>query len=178
MAFGSPLVGRQAGDRLFDPVEIADPVEGLLGDRRAVGGMDIEEFAADMSPAGGLGDPIAREQPLEPGIGVGVDDTAEGLQMRLWVFALAVGRVEEQRRRRSRAGERPLVANIEPALAKAGVHSRPVLVLPVPGANTGNGVSSTCSVSDPITSAASALTSGCSAAAVARPSPTGSRFPG
>jgi hypothetical protein len=45
LAFGSPLVGRQAGDRLFGPVEIADPVEGLLGDRRAAGGMDVEEFA-------------------------------------------------------------------------------------------------------------------------------------
>jgi hypothetical protein len=72
-----------------------------------------------------------------------VDDPLEVLQMRLWVLALAVGRIEEQRRRRSQAGERPLVANIEPALAKAGVHNRPVLVLPVPGANTGTGVSST-----------------------------------
>jgi putative transposase len=34
------------------------------------------------------------------------------------------------------------------------------LVLPVPGANTGTGVSSTCSVSEPITSAASASING------------------
>ena len=47
----SPLVGRQAGDRLFDPVEVADAVERLLGDRRAAGGMDVEELAADVRPA-------------------------------------------------------------------------------------------------------------------------------
>jgi hypothetical protein len=45
------------------------------------------------------------------------------------------------------------------------------LVLPVPGANTGTGVSSTCSVSELITSAASASTSGFSAAAVAPTQP-------
>jgi hypothetical protein len=45
------------------------------------------------------------------------------------------------------------------------------LVLPVPGANTGTGVSSTCSTAEPITSAASASISGCSAAAVAPTQP-------
>ena len=114
LAFVSPPVGRQAGDRLFDPVEIADAVKRLLGDRRAVGGMDVEEFAPDMGPAGGFGDPVAGEQPVEPRIAVGVDDAAEVLEMRLWVLALAVGRVEEQRRRRPLAGERPLVADIGP----------------------------------------------------------------
>jgi hypothetical protein len=44
-------VGRQPSNRLFDPVEIADAVESLLGDRRAGGGMDVEEFATDMGPA-------------------------------------------------------------------------------------------------------------------------------
>jgi hypothetical protein len=69
-----------------------------------------------------------------------MDDAAELLQMGLRMRALAVGRIEEQRCRRPRAAEWPLVANVEPALAKAGVHSRPVLVLPVPGASTGRGV--------------------------------------
>ena len=130
--------------------------------------MDVEEFAADMSPAGGLGDPIASEQPLEAGIGVGVDDAAEGPQMRVRVFALAVGRIEEQRRRRSSAGERPLVADIGPA--RTGPQPAG-LGLAGTGANTGTGVSSTCSVSDAITSAASASTSGFSAAAVAPTQP-------
>src|SRR5438105_11390071 len=62
--------------------------------------------------------------------------------MGLRMLAFAIGRVEEQRRRRARTGEWPLIADIEPALAKAGVHNRPVLVLPVPGARTGTGVPS------------------------------------
>src|SRR5580704_10574056 len=100
-----------------------------------------------------------------------MDDAAELLQMGLRMRALAVGRIEEQRCRRPRAAEWPLVANVEPALAKAGVHSRPVLVLPVPGASTGAGVSSTCKVSLARTSAARASISGFSAAAVAPTQP-------
>jgi hypothetical protein len=95
VAFGAPLAGRPLSNRLFDPVELADAVEGLLGNYRAVGGVDVEEFAADIGPTGGLADPVAGEQPVEPGIAVGMDDTPEVLQMRLWVLALAVGRVTE-----------------------------------------------------------------------------------
>jgi hypothetical protein len=101
-------------------MEIANAVEGLLGDRRAIGGMDVEEFAADMGPAGGLGDPVAVVQPIEPGIAVGVDDPLEALQMRLWVLALAVGRIAEQGRRWARTGERALVANVGPQPAGLG----------------------------------------------------------
>jgi hypothetical protein len=74
-----------------------------------------------MRPAGGLGDPVAGEQLVEPGIAVGVDDAAEGLQMRLRMLALAVGRIEEQRRRRARAGERPLVAHVDPEPSGLGL---------------------------------------------------------
>ena len=76
--------------------------------------MDVEELASDVRPAGGLGDAVAGEQLLEASIAVGMDDAAEVLQMRLRVLALAVGRVEEQRCRRPRAGERPLVADVGP----------------------------------------------------------------
>jgi len=76
--------------------------------------MDVEELAPDMGPAGGFGDPVAGEQLVEPGITVGVDDAAEVFEMALRVRTLAVGRVEEQRRRRPLAGERPLVADIGP----------------------------------------------------------------
>src|SRR5271156_6457039 len=124
-----------------------------------------------MRPAAGLDNPTSDEQLVEPGITVGVDDPAEVLQMCLRMLALAVGRVEEQRRWRPRAGEWPLIANVEPALAKAGVHNRPVLVLPVPGARTGTGVSSTCKVSLARTSPARASISGFSAAAVAPTQP-------
>src|SRR6266446_1013264 len=124
-----------------------------------------------MRPATGFDDPSTGEQFVKPSIAVGVDDAAKVLQMRLRMLAFTVGRVEQQGGRRSRAGEWPLVADIEPAPAEAGVHSRPVLVLPVPGARTGTGVSSTCRVSLARTSAARASTSGFSAAAVAPTQP-------
>src|SRR5437660_1434709 len=124
-----------------------------------------------MCPAAGLHNPTTDEQFVEPGIAVGVNDAAKVLQMRLRMLTLAIGRVEEQSRCRPRAGKRSLIANVEPALAKAGVHNRPVLVLPVPGARTGTGVSSTCSASLARTSAARASSSGCSAAAVAPTQP-------
>ena len=61
--------------------------------------MNIEEFAPHMRPTGGLDDPAAGEQLIEPGISVGVDNTAEVLQMRLRMLAFTVRRIEEQRRR-------------------------------------------------------------------------------
>ena len=123
--------------------------------------MDVEEFAADMRPAGRLGDPVAGEQLVEAGITVGVDRAAEVVRVLLRMLALAVWRIEEQGRRRAAAGKRALVADVGPQAAGLGLA----------GARTGTGVSSTCNVSDPITSAASASTSGCNAAAVAPTQP-------
>ena len=108
------MVGRRAGDGFLDPVELADAVEGLLGDRRAGRGMDVEELAPDMGPTGGFGDPVAGEQLVEPGIAVGMDDAGELLQVSSRMLAFAVLRVTEQRRRRPPTGERPLIANIDP----------------------------------------------------------------
>ena len=54
LAFSSSMVGGRAVDRLLDTVELADAVERLLGDRRADGGVHIEEFAPDMGPAAGF----------------------------------------------------------------------------------------------------------------------------
>jgi hypothetical protein len=53
--------------------------------------VDVEEFAPHMRPAAGLDNPSAGEQLVKPGITVDVDDAAEVLQMRLRMFALAVG---------------------------------------------------------------------------------------
>jgi hypothetical protein len=108
---------------------------------------------------------------VEPGIAVGVDDARKLLQMRLRMLALAVGRVEEQGGRRPQAGEWPARRAHRACPREDGVHSRPVLVLPVPGARTGAGVSSTCSVSPARTSVARASTSGFSAAVVAPTQP-------
>src|SRR6266581_9589380 len=83
--------------------------------------MNIEELSPHMGPAGRLDDPSTNEQLVEPGIPVGVDDAAEALQVRPRVLALAVWRVEEQRRRRARAGEWPLVANVGPQPSGLGL---------------------------------------------------------
>ena len=64
--------------------------------------------------AGRLGDAVAGEQLVEAGIAVGMDDAAELPQMRPRMFALAIRRIEEQRRRRALAGKGPLVANLSP----------------------------------------------------------------
>ncbi|HYZ39385.1 MAG TPA: hypothetical protein VE687_02035, partial [Stellaceae bacterium] len=71
-------------------------IKRFFGNRRASGGMNIEEFAPHMCPAAGLDNPPTNEQLIEPGIAVGVDDAAEVLQMGLRMLAFTVGRVEEQ----------------------------------------------------------------------------------
>src|SRR5580704_19715345 len=74
-----------------------------------------------MRPAGGLDNPSAGEQLVEPGIAVGVNDAAEVRQMGLWMFALPVRRIAEQSRRRPRASEWPLIANVGPQPARLGL---------------------------------------------------------
>src|SRR5690349_8752619 len=74
-----------------------------------------------MCPAAGLDNPTADEQFIEPGIAVGVNDAAKVLQMRLRMLAFTIGRVEKQRRRRPRAGEWPLIADIGPQPAGLGL---------------------------------------------------------
>src|ERR1700676_4213456 len=108
------MVGRQAVDRCFDPVQLADAVKRLLGDRRADGSVYIEELTPDVSPTAGFGDTIAGKQLVESGIAIGMDHAGEPLQVRPRVLALAIGRVEEQCRRRPVSGKSPLVANVGP----------------------------------------------------------------
>ena len=47
--------------------------------------------APNMRPAAGLGDQIAGEQLVEPGIAVDVDDAPKLLQVCPWVLALGSG---------------------------------------------------------------------------------------
>jgi hypothetical protein len=76
--------------------------------------VDIKELTPHMCPTAGFDNPTTDEQFIEPGIAVGVNDAAKVLQMRLRMLALAIGRVKEQSRCRSRAGKRPLIANVGP----------------------------------------------------------------
>src|SRR5215475_13405753 len=108
------MVGREAFDRFFDPIELTNAIERLFGDRRAGSGMDIKKLAPDMRPTAGLDDAVAGKQLVEPGIAVGMDDAGERVEVGTRMFTFAVGRVAEQRGRRSGPGKRSLVADVDP----------------------------------------------------------------
>jgi hypothetical protein len=56
----------QSLDGFFNTIELANAVERLLGNWRAGGGIDIEEVAPDVGPAGGFKDAIATNSSLKP----------------------------------------------------------------------------------------------------------------
>ena len=56
-----------------------------------------------------------------PAIGVGLEDPGIAGQMRLRMFAAAVARVIEHRRRRRRSAERPIVAHVDPTSPDIGL---------------------------------------------------------
>ena len=96
-----------------------------------------------MRPAQRLGDRPRRAvggvELAEAGIGVGLQDAGQPARCRSGCSPRAVARVEEQRRRRRAAGERPVVADIGPEPAGDGLalgqhrHRRVVAVQPLGG---------------------------------------------
>src|SRR5260370_23169848 len=95
--------------------------------------MNIEELSSHMGPAGRLDDPSTGEQLVEPGIAIGMDDAAEVLQVRPRVLALAVRRVEEQRRRRAGPREPPPLGPLGPQPPSLGLPGAWRQYLPRPG---------------------------------------------
>jgi hypothetical protein len=116
---GSSLVGRTASNIVFDPVESGDMIERFARGGRTYCSMDVEELAADVCPAGDLGDPVAI-QPVEPGIAVGMETADEAREMLRGSFALAIGCIAEQDGWRCIAAMTTLVANIGPQPASPG----------------------------------------------------------
>ena len=94
-------------------------VQCLAGRGGAGCGVDVEELAPDMRPAGHLCDAVAIEA-VEPGIAIGVQIAPEPGKMSGGSFALAVGRVVEQHGGRSLAASPALVAYIGPQPARPG----------------------------------------------------------
>jgi hypothetical protein len=64
---------------------------------------------------------LAIVEAVEPGIGIGLQDPGVVLEVTARMLAAAVSRVVEQRRRRCRAGERPVVADVGPKPAGDGL---------------------------------------------------------
>ena len=79
-------VGRLPAGFLLDGVERRDAFQRLGRDRRAPGGMDIEELPSHMRQAGDLADRPGAGELAEPGIAVGMHPAAEARQMRLRMF--------------------------------------------------------------------------------------------
>ena len=86
---------------------------------------EIEELAPRMRPAGGLDDrtrfAVGLVEPVEASIGVRLHQSGITCQVLLGMLAATVARIEEHRRRRIRAAERPVVAHIGPQPAGAGL---------------------------------------------------------
>lgn len=87
-----------------------------------------EERTPRVRPAGGFPDGT-RISPRQielviPVIGVGLQDTDISGQMALGMFALAVARVIEHRRRRPGSPKRPIVPHVNPASRGVGLAAR------------------------------------------------------
>jgi len=111
-----------------------------------------------MAPARRLGDragstpgvveiakPGPRVRPLagpRTGASIGLEDPGIAGEMPARVLAAAIAGVKEHRCWRVWAGERPVIPDIKPALAKVGVHSRPITVLSL--ARTGTVMPAPC----------------------------------
>src|SRR6476659_7943051 len=99
-----------------------------------------------MAPARRLGDWAGPAPSVieitKPGISIGLEDPGIAGEMAIGMFTAPVAGVREHRCGRVGAGERPVVPDIKPALAKVGVHSRPITVLSL--ARIGTVVSSPC----------------------------------
>jgi hypothetical protein len=78
----------------------------------------VEQLAPPVGPAAGVSDRagFARfvVEFVEPGIGIRLQDAGISGQMLLRMFAAAIRRVVEYRRRRCRSGERLIVAHVRP----------------------------------------------------------------
>lgn len=132
-------MGRRLAANLgLDRIQGADPLERLGRNRRRMRLVQLIELPPDVCPEGRFDDLPIGIQGLVTTEGIGLKNSGKGFQVRLRMFAPAVGRVGEPDRRRTRIAGRTIVPHIG--------HSRPVFVLPSPGASTGTGVSSTCTL--------------------------------
>jgi hypothetical protein len=102
-----------AADLLFDFVQSPDPLQGLQRDRRGMRDMDVVELAPHVRPASRLLDLLAVEL-IEAGIGIGLQHTSEGGQVRSRSLTFAIRAVAEEHRRRIDTPRRPIIAHVRP----------------------------------------------------------------
>src|SRR6266851_7176181 len=118
LARRQPVTGRTTVDLALDGEDRVDAAHRLQRDGRFAGVGDDEELAPAVSPARRLGDrpgfAPAVVEITETGISVSLENAGVAGKMLSRMLAVAVARVMEDRRRRVRPGERPIVAHIGP----------------------------------------------------------------
>ena len=98
----------------LDGIERADPFEDIGGQRGWLGLVDIEDLAAEVRPAGNLGDAPTLVELVISGIGIGLEKTGEAGELGPRIRAGAIGgeAIPDQRRR---GGPRsPIIDSVGP----------------------------------------------------------------
>jgi hypothetical protein len=139
LAHGLALIGAEAIDGSLDLEQSVDALNRLQRDRRDYQGflaprlslcigLDIsqnEELAPAMAPARRLEDRTGTAawlvKLLVAAIGVGLQNAGKTCEMALGMFAGAVVRVIEHRRRRILSAERLIIAHIDPTSGDVGL---------------------------------------------------------
>jgi hypothetical protein len=89
------LLGREPVDLALDREQLVDPPHRLGRDRRLRDRGDLVQLPPGVRPTGGLEDrprlALRLVQPVEPGVGVRLQDAGEPGQVTLGVLADAVG---------------------------------------------------------------------------------------
>jgi hypothetical protein len=117
LAFRAPMLGGRAADVVLDGIELGNPPQCLLGQRRLGRDVDVVELAPHMRPAEGELRHIASfagEQATESGIAIDLQQTAEPAQMRLRMLALAILTIDVGSGGMPRPAPGPVVHGIAP----------------------------------------------------------------
>ncbi len=89
-----------AANLCFDLIELADAFQQISGERCRLGRVDVEYLAAEMRPAGDLGDAVGIVELVVSGIAVRLKIAGETGQLPLGMCACPVGGelIPDQRR--------------------------------------------------------------------------------
>src|SRR5665213_2727298 len=123
LTYGEAFIRQLPPDLIFQGIQGADAFKCLERLRGALGRMYIEEFAARMRPASRLDQWVLHTivQAVEPTIGIGLQDTAERLQMSSGSLALAIRRITKPHRRWIGTAGGSVIAHIGPKSSGAGL---------------------------------------------------------
>lgn len=91
-----------ASNLCLDLIDLADAFQQISGERRRLGGVDVEYLSPEMRPASNLGDAVRVVELVITGIAVGLEIAGEVGQLPLGMRAGAIGGelIPDQRRGR------------------------------------------------------------------------------